>query len=228
MSNITAVVPTRKGSERVKNKNTKPFLDTTLLENKLKTLIKLKENNIINDIILNSDCDESYKISKKLNIKFVWRESTYADSKCDIRDYWLNVGTNISTNNFMLCQVTSPFISYKTYEKCIKIFNEGNPILTVTKLKDYIWEGNKPLNYSYPEHPRSQDLPDNFFKLNFGVCIMSKKDLKQYKNLWIPNTKFVYLNEIESIDIDTELDFKLAASITSSGIESFVCESTPT
>ena len=28
--------------------------------------------------------------------------------------------------------------------------------------------------------------------------------------------------------VDTELDFKLAASITSSGIESFVCESTPT
>lgn len=213
MNNITAVVPTRKGSERVKNKNTKHFANTSLLENKLKTLINLKNQNLISNIVVNSDCGESYKIAQNLNIDFHWRDPLLASSKCDIRDYWVNVGSNITTDNFMLCQVTSPFISYETYKKCINLFKKGNPVLTATKLKEYIWKNNKPLNYLYPEHPKSQDLPDNFFKLNFGVCIMAKKDIKQHKNLWIPNTKIVYLNEIESIDIDTELDFKIAEII---------------
>ena len=39
---IKAVIPVRKGSERVKNKNIKKFGDSSLLENKIKTLKKTK------------------------------------------------------------------------------------------------------------------------------------------------------------------------------------------
>ena len=40
---ITAVIPIRKGSERIKDKNLKPFGDTTLLENKIQILKKVSE-----------------------------------------------------------------------------------------------------------------------------------------------------------------------------------------
>ena len=36
MKNITAIIPVRKGSVRVKNKNLKPFADSSLLEIKIK------------------------------------------------------------------------------------------------------------------------------------------------------------------------------------------------
>ena len=39
---MTAVVAVRAGSQRVKNKNFRPFADTNLLELKLKILIKVK------------------------------------------------------------------------------------------------------------------------------------------------------------------------------------------
>ena len=39
---IAAVIGVRKGSERIVNKNIKPFNDTSLLENKIKTLKKVK------------------------------------------------------------------------------------------------------------------------------------------------------------------------------------------
>ena len=42
---IAAVIGVRKGSERIVNKNIKPFNDTSLLENKIKTLKKVKKNN---------------------------------------------------------------------------------------------------------------------------------------------------------------------------------------
>ena len=40
---IAAVIGVRKGSERIVNKNIKPFNDTSLLENKIKTLKKVKK-----------------------------------------------------------------------------------------------------------------------------------------------------------------------------------------
>lgn len=208
--NITAVIPTRSGSERVKNKNTKPFGDSSLTEIKLKTLLRLREENFIDEIVVNSNCEKSITLAKKYSVGFVKRQEFYASSKCDIRDYWKNVGENVGTKNFMLCQVTSPLISFETYVKCIEKFNKENSILTVTKIKDYIWKGNSPINYLLPKHPKSQDLPDDLFKLNFGVCVMSVNDIKKWKNLVIPKTEFYYLNDIESIDIDTELDFSIA------------------
>ena len=39
---ITAIIPVRKGSQRVKNKNIKPFGGSSLLEIKIKILSKLK------------------------------------------------------------------------------------------------------------------------------------------------------------------------------------------
>ena len=111
------------------------------------------------------------------------REEYYASSECDIRDYWVNVGENIHTRNFMLSQVTSPLISYETYVKCINDFNDSNSISTVTQVKDYLWQGSLTINYELPHHPKSQDLPNDIFKLNFGVCIMSVQDLEKWRNL---------------------------------------------
>ena len=47
MKKITAVIPVRKGSNRVKNKNLKLFAGTNLLEIKIN---QLKQINLIDDI----------------------------------------------------------------------------------------------------------------------------------------------------------------------------------
>tara|TARA_Y200000002_G_C22652603_1_gene652045 strand:+ start:883 stop:1053 length:171 start_codon:yes stop_codon:yes gene_type:complete len=51
---ITAIVPVRTGSQKVKNKSIRKFCDTNLLENKLKQLIQITE---IDNIILTTDSD---------------------------------------------------------------------------------------------------------------------------------------------------------------------------
>ena len=209
---ITAVIPTRKGSERIKSKNTRPFAEKSLLEYKILTLLQLKKSNVISDIVVNSDCDESKKISESYGVRFVERESGLADSDAPITSYWRDVLMNTNTEHSMLCQCTSPLITYDTYVDAIQNYN-GKSLIGVDRIKDYIWRNDKPLNYDWPNHPKSQDLPDDIFKLNFGICIMSVKDMKEHRNLVIPSTKFIYLDEIESIDIDTELDFMVAEKI---------------
>ena len=65
MKKITAVIPVRKGSVRVKNKNTKPFVNTTLLELKIK---QLKNVNSIDEIIVSSDCNRMLEIASKMGV----------------------------------------------------------------------------------------------------------------------------------------------------------------
>ena len=60
---VVAIIPTRKGSQRVKDKNTKRFGDTNLLEHKIKQLKKIKD---IDEIILTTDCEKSMEIGRKI------------------------------------------------------------------------------------------------------------------------------------------------------------------
>ena len=67
---ITAIIAVRKGSERVKDKNIKPFNDTNLLENKIKILLKVKnlDNIIVRDknVVDNTKCIKAIKKANKL------------------------------------------------------------------------------------------------------------------------------------------------------------------
>ena len=69
--NLVAVVPARKGSQRVKNKNFKSFCGKSLLIRKIEVLKKIKQ---INEIIINTDSDEAIKIAKDLGVSFKKRE----------------------------------------------------------------------------------------------------------------------------------------------------------
>ena len=63
---ITAVIPIRSGSQRVKDKNLRPFANTTLMENKINSLLQVPE---LDSIIVNTNSEEGIEIVKK---KYVW------------------------------------------------------------------------------------------------------------------------------------------------------------
>ena len=75
-----------------------------------------------------------------------------------------------------------------------------------------MWLDGKPLNYDPKNSPNSQDLPD-IYSLNYGICLISRDDMIRHKNIVTANPSFHLLNEIESIDIDTEFDFMIAEFI---------------
>ena len=62
MVKITAVIPIRSGSQRVKDKNLRPFANTTLMENKINSLLQVPE---LDSIIVNTNFEEAIGIVKK-------------------------------------------------------------------------------------------------------------------------------------------------------------------
>ena len=56
---ITAVIPIRSGSQRVKDKNLRPFVNTTLMENKIEMLLNVPE---LDAIVVNTNSEHAIEI----------------------------------------------------------------------------------------------------------------------------------------------------------------------
>ena len=212
MRKITAVIPVRKGSVRVKNKNLKPFADTNLLELKIN---QLKQVKLIDEIIVSSDCKKMLAIATDLGVKIHTRDEFYASSEATNSEFFENLATAIDAEYIMYSPVTCPMISMETYHDCIQSFKEDEELenlVTVSQIKHHMWLDGKPLNYNIAESPNSQDLPD-INAVTYGICIISKKDMIKYRNVVTENPTFKVLDEIESIDIDTEFDFMVAEMV---------------
>ena len=207
---LVAVVPVRKGSQRVKNKNFKPFAGKNLLIHKIEILKKISS---IEEIIINSDADEAQKIAKDLNVKFKKREDYFASSECTNSEFWQHIAENTDSRYIMFTNCTSPLIKIETFKNIINTFeklkSEKDSVNTVTDLKEFLFEGNKALNFNPSEALNSQDLP-NIVKLNFAVSIISK-DLMFKKKSIIGDNPFLYkIDEFEGLDIDSHFEFNFA------------------
>lgn len=210
---ITAVIPVRQGSQRVKNKCLRPFGDTSLLELKISVLKQIPH---LNDIVVNTDSDDALAVAKKCGVSGHKREAYYASSQCISSDFQHHLGQVTDTDLFVYCPVTSPFITKESIIECIDLFNsmgDGyDSVATVTRVKEFMWLNNEPINYTREKQPNSQDLPE-IKALSFGVNIIKRDDLIKYRNFVGLKPYFFETDEIQSIDIDTPLDFFIAQSV---------------
>ncbi len=207
MNKLTAVIPVRQGSQRVKNKNFKPFAGKSLLEHKIEIVKKLP----VDDIIINTDSDYAIELAKKLNISYHKREPYYASSECTNSEYHEYLAKVTQAENILVTQVTSPLITVDTFIEAIDLYNNVNcnSLMSIKKIQEYLWYKNQPINYKLDYAPNSQDLPD-YFSPTFGVIIVNREAMLKSKNFICDNPYFYELSETESIDIDTELDFEFA------------------
>ena len=208
---VVAVVPVRAGSQRVKNKNIREFANSNLLSIKLKTLKKVLK---AEDIVVNSDCDTMLDIARELGVTAVKRDDYYASSECNNSEFFEHIAKVTECDYILYSPVTSPLVSKETYMSCISKFVNSNieNLVTVSEVKHHMRLDGKPLNYDPKNSPNSQDLPD-IYSLNYGICLISRDDMIRHKNIVTANPSFHLLNEIESIDIDTEFDFMIAEFI---------------
>ena len=205
---MTAVVAVRAGSQRVKNKNFRPFADTNLLELKLKILLKVKN---LDEIIVNSDSDIMLEIANKYNVKSQKRDEFFASSNATNSDFHKHIAEVTNSDFIFLAPVCSPFIGVKRHQEAINNFmmSEVDSLTSCELVKGHLWLDGKPINYSLDNVPNSQDLPE-IKKLNYGISIIKRQTMIERKGLVGLKPEFVVLNEIESTDIDEMETFNTA------------------
>lgn len=208
---VAVVIPTRKGSERVPSKNTKPFVDTTLLDLKIEVMKKVLA---VDEIIVNSDCEESWRIAKEHNVKIHKREPYFASNTVTTNEHWRHLAEVTDADVIILGQTTSPLIKPVTYELALSKFMDNlavgcDSLNTVTSIKDFLWLNGKSLNYEQDKFPRSQDLPD-VLALNFGITIIKRDVMVERGNIVGYKPYFMQLDKYEATDIDDPFDFLFA------------------
>ena len=209
MNNIVAVIPVRVGSTRVPDKGIRTFCDTTLIENKINVLKRVKN---VDDIVVSSDGDNVLDIARQLDVSTHKRKHYYASSECTGSEFFENLAKEIKSKAIVYSPPTSPFVRPETVERAVSIFKQmknNDSVATVHAVKHHLWMNAKPLNYNIKNSPNSQDLPE-IFRITYGVCINTNKNIIKYRNVVGPNPYFIELSEKESVDIDSILDFQFA------------------
>jgi CMP-N-acetylneuraminic acid synthetase len=206
---LIALVPVRKGSQRVINKNNRPFGDSSLLDLKISILKNIDE---ISEIIVNSDCDEMLAKAKEMGVSTFKRESYFASSTVNNSEFFENVAKTTNNDYIMYAPVTCPFIKVTTFKRAIKKFfekDEYDSLVTTFPVKHHMWLDGEPINYNPENSPNSQDLP-NIFGLSYGISIITRDLMIKRRNVIGYKPYFLELGEKEAIDIDTEMEFEFA------------------
>jgi len=210
---VSALIAVRSGSVRVKNKNIRTFNDSTLLELKIKQLQSVKE---INDVVVNSNSDEMLSIAKNLGARTVKRDDYYASNTISMSSVFEHMAKNMDCENILYANCTNPLVSTNSYSDAIRIFLNNtsayDSLVSCHDIKEFLYLDGKALNYDPMNQPRSQDLP-NVVALNFAISIIPKSDMIKNRNIIGMNPYFYKLNEVESLDIDTPLDFFIAEKL---------------
>ena len=208
---IKALIPARSGSVRVKDKNIAPFAGSSLLEIKIKQMLRIPE---LDGVVVNSNSDEMLELAQRLGAETVKRDEYYATSEVSPNELYENMAQNINTDIVLYTHCTAPLVNDATYSNAIKQFlnlpKENDSLISVSKLKEFLWVDGKPFNYDAKHKPRSQDLPENFVLLNHVFHILHRQTMIDCKDI-VGNRPFLYpINQEEATDIDTPLDFAFA------------------
>ena len=207
---IKALISVRSGSVRIKDKNIAPFAGSSLLEIKVRQMLRIPE---LDSVVVNSNSDKMLQMAQRLGAEIVKREEYYATSEVSPNELYENMAQNMEADVVVYTNCTAPLVEDKTYSLAIKKFlnlREHDSLVSVSPLKGFLWIDGKAANYDRNHKPRSQDLPENFVLLNHVVHILPREAMIRYKDIMGQTPYFFPISQRESIDIDTPTDFAIA------------------
>lgn len=216
---ISVFLPCRKGSQRVVNKNTRPFgnFKFGLLQIKLQQLLNIAN---IDRIYLSSNDETILDFAKNLKSEkiVIHKRSEFLSSNSANADMLVNHALELIQEGVILwTHVTSPFFTQKEYEKAITLYKENfsnfDSLMSVTALKGFFWNKNGAINYdrNLMKWPPTQDT-NILYEVN-NACFIAGVDI--YKNGdRIGQNPYLYaVDKIKGMDIDYEEDFFMAQSL---------------
>ena len=190
------IIPARKCSKRLKNKNRLFFLGRPLIEWTIRFALKLK---FLDDVVLFTDDRIIIKYIKKYNLVKIFNRPKYlSKDKTQTIEVILNVIKKYEKNyqkikTIVLLQPTSPFRSIFIIKKAFKEYIKF-------KMKKSIVSTSK---------------ASTKFKPNGNFYIASKLFLEKNKsfNILKKTKPFVLKSNLLNIDIDTKNDFQHAKNL---------------
>lgn len=221
------IIPVRKGSKRIKNKNLAIVKNQYLVEHTIKDAINCS---FTNEIYITTDYKDFDKLFKKYPINIVKRPShlsvdTSSSESALIHVLDQRIKDGKKDPKFVVfLQCTSPFREEKDIDKAIEtmISQKANSLLSVVEFKRFIWKKKKneifPLNYDFKKRKREQDFENNFQE-NGSIYITETKFLRQTNNRLCGKIVPYVMKYWSSVQIDEPEDLEFARIISNKYIK---------
>jgi CMP-N-acetylneuraminic acid synthetase len=221
---LIGFVPCRAGSERVKNKNTRPFagFQGGLLELKLRQLAQVES---FSEILVSSN-DEvvlefTRAFAREVDERFVplERPDHLGRGSTSMTEFIHYIARLREAGVVFWTHVTSPLLTASHYDEGVKSYGQAidqgcDSLVSVTLLHKFLWNAQGPLNYdnTVEKWPRSQDL-DPVFEINHGIYMLPFSLMREVDDR-IGRKPFFYATDEEaSLDIDREDQFLMIEQI---------------
>ena len=210
---ITAVIPVREGSTRLKNKNVAPFAGTNLLINKINQLKEVKE---ISRIVVSSDYDMMLAMAKERGVMTHKRSPEYCDEKTkSFGEVVRHVAENVEGTHILWATCTAPLVFPKVYRSAINEYFPAleagyDSLVSFEVIKRYLWDENGPVNYELGiKHVPSQQLP-NLYIVTDGILLAPREKMIEWSYFHGRNPYRFILDKRTAVDIDDGLDLACA------------------
>lgn len=215
-------LPTRKGSERVRNKNIRPFagIQGGLMENKIRQLVATKS---LDEIILSTNDEACMDIASKYasdgRVRIIPRPEELCLSSTNLQDLICYVPTITDAEHILWGHVTTPLAGAQQYDEGIGYYysklGEGyDSLVGVTELRNFLLNRDGVLvnNTTGLPWPRTQDL-EPLYEINHTMFIARREVYTEQRNRIGRKPLLYVMDKIHSFDIDWEDDFSLTEII---------------
>ncbi len=219
VNRVAFFLPTRKGSERVINKNTRPFArnEGGLVENKIKQLLVSKR---IDEILFSSNDETCVAVAQKYasdsRLKIIQRPNELCLSTTNLQDLINYVPTITDADHILWGHVTTPLVDGALYDAGIEKYLEGlkdgyDSLVSVKEFKNFLLNkaGKLVNNTTDLPWPRTQDL-ESLFEINHAMFLAKREVYTELKNRIGEKPMLYVMDELHSKDIDWEDDFVIA------------------
>tara|TARA_B100001173_G_C15891861_1_gene505976 strand:+ start:42 stop:713 length:672 start_codon:yes stop_codon:yes gene_type:complete len=212
---ILALIPARKGSKAIRNKNSKLFKKKPLISWSISSALKSK---YIDEVVVSTDCAAIKKISKKYGAKVPFtRPKSLATDRSETISVVLHTLSKLEKYDYIvLLQPTSPLRKSHDIDKGIELIVNSNKFSLISFCQNvdhpdltYKIKKNKIEKLTTDKMPRRQDA-ESFYTVNGAIYISNVSWLKKNKKLY-DDKSVPYIMPFErSIDIDSKIDWKIA------------------
>lgn len=213
MKKITAIIPVRAGSRRLKNKNVAPFAGTNLLVHKIE---QLKKVNAVSKIVVSSDSDMMLEMAKQAGADTHKRAPEFCDEKTKtFGEVVRHICESVEGDDILWATCTSPLVTPALYTKAINEYYPAlesgfDSLVSFEVIKRYLWDDNGPINYELGlKHVPSQQLP-NLYIVTDGILLAPRSKMIEWSYFHGTNPYRFIVDKRTGCDIDDGLDLATA------------------
>ena len=217
---VTAIVPMRHSSERVPGKNYRDLGGRPLYHHVVQALLKAPS---ITQVIIDTDSEIILNDARSAfpEVDLVLRPEHLRDGHLAMNTVLDNTLRHTPSPVILQTHSTNPFVSADTFERAVTTFFEDSDcdsVFGVTRIQGRLWtESTAPVNHDPAVLARTQDL-DPIYLENSCFYVFSRETFEMTGNRLGNRPRMVEVGALEAIDIDEEVDFKLAEAVSASGI----------